>query len=89
LYKCDIFLKKEKLQNIHHKTVRKAGLSYEAVKYNPLCGKSSLRQNLSNMRYGIFFFRLAANNQVDLTSGWCWLRVVCGALGYSGGWNRL
>jgi len=33
-------VKKQKLQNINHNTLRKAGLSYEVVKAGPLCGKS-------------------------------------------------
>jgi hypothetical protein len=60
---------KQKLQNIHHNTLRKAGLSYEVVKAGPLCRKSSQRHNLKNMYFAIFFYRLAAAGQVDLTRG--------------------
>jgi hypothetical protein len=71
---------KQKLQNIHHKTPRKAGLSCEVVKAGRLCGNSSQHQNLNNMYCAIFFCHLAAVGQVDLTRGWCWLPVVSGAL---------
>jgi hypothetical protein len=74
-------IRKQKLQNINHKTLRKAGLSYEVVKASTLCGKSSQRHNLNNMYCAIFFCHLAATGQVDLTNGWCWLRVLSGALG--------
>jgi hypothetical protein len=58
---------KQKLQIIHHKTLRKAGLSYEVVKVGRLCGTSSQRHNLNNMSCAIFFFHLAAVSQVELT----------------------
>jgi len=72
---------KQKLQNIHHKTLRKAGLGYNVVKAGPLCGKSSKRHNLNNMYCAIIFCHWAAVGQVHLIRGWCWLRVVSGALG--------
>jgi hypothetical protein len=74
-------VRKQKLQNIHHNTLRKAGLSYEIEKAGTLCGKSSQRHNLNNMYCAIFFCRLAAGGQIDLTRGWCWHRGVSGALG--------
>jgi hypothetical protein len=73
--------RKQKLQNIHHKTLRKAGLSYEVLKTGPFCRIPSQRHNLNNMYIAIFFCRLAAVGQVDLTRSWCWHRVVSGALG--------
>jgi len=39
-------VKKHKLQDIHHKTLRKAGLSYKVVKAGPLCRTTSQSQNL-------------------------------------------
>jgi hypothetical protein len=68
-------------KHIHHKTLRQAGLSYGVVKAGRVCRKSSQRQNLNNMYCAIFFSHLAADGQVDLTRGWCWLRVVSGVLG--------
>jgi hypothetical protein len=58
---------KQKRQNIHHKTLRKAGLSYEVVKVVRLCGTSSQRHNLNNMYFAVFFCHLAAVGQVELT----------------------
>ena len=58
---------KQKLQNIHHKTLRKAGLGYELGKVGPLCRKSSPRQNLNNMYCAIFFCHLAAGVWGELT----------------------
>jgi len=69
-------VRKQKLQNVHHMTLLQAGLSYEAVKAGPLCGKSSQRHNLNNMYCAIFFCRLAAVGQVDLTGGFCCVRCT-------------
>jgi len=74
-------VKKHKLHNIHYKTLRKAGLSYGVVQAGPLCGKSSQSHKLNNMYFAIFFCHIAADGQVDLTRGFCWLCVVSGALG--------
>jgi hypothetical protein len=76
---------KQKLQNIHHKTLRKAGLSYVVVKAVPLCGNSLQRQNMDNKYCTIFFCHLAADGQVDLTRGFGRLRLLSGTLGsYTG-----
>jgi hypothetical protein len=50
-------VKKHKLQNVHHKTLRKAVLSYEVVKTGRLCGKPWKHQNLNNVCYGMFLCR--------------------------------
>jgi len=63
---------KQKLQNIHHKTLRKGGLSYEVVKAGPLCRKSSQSHNLNNIPCAIFFCHLAAVGHVDFVGlEWC------------------
>jgi hypothetical protein len=64
---------KQKLQNIHHKTLRKAGLSYEVVKAGRLCGTSSQRHNLNSMYCTIFFCHLAVLGHVELTPNVGWL----------------
>jgi len=68
------------LQNIHHKTLRKAGLRYELMKAGPLWGKSSQRHYLNNMYCGIFFSHLEADVQVDLINVWYWVGVLSGEL---------
>jgi hypothetical protein len=73
-------VRKQKIQNIHHKTLHKGGLNYEVVKVGPFCRTSSQRHNLNNMYCAIFFCRLAAVGQVDITRDWCWHRVMFGAL---------
>jgi hypothetical protein len=71
-------VKKDELQNIHHKTLRQFGPSSEVLKAGPLSGKSSQHQTLNSMCCGNFFSNLEAVGQVDLTRGWFWLRVVSG-----------
>jgi hypothetical protein len=63
---------KQKLQNIYHKTLCKAGLSYEVVKAG-LCGASSQRHNLNNTYIVQFFFcHLVAIGEVELTWKLSW-----------------
>jgi hypothetical protein len=61
--------RKRKLQNIHHKTLHEADLSYEVVMVGPLCRTSSQRHSLNSMCFVTFFCLLPAVNHVDVTSG--------------------
>jgi hypothetical protein len=65
---------KQKLQNIQHKTLRKACLRYEVVT------AGQFFDSCNNVYCAIFICHLAAVGKVDLTNGWCWLGLGSVAL---------